>query len=117
MKARLPKGYGKQSPNDLMKQAQMMQEAIQQKQAELEEAEYKGSSGGGMVELVMRGDYQVQSVKINPEAVQPDDVEMLEDLVAAAFNDAVRAIKETSEKEMEGVSGGFDLSGLAGMGL
>ena len=117
MKARLPQGYGKQSPNELMKQVQQMQEAMQQKQAELEESEYKGTSGGGMVEVTMKGDYQVLAVQINPEAVQPDDVEMLEDLVAAAFNDAVRAVKETSEKELEEVSGGFSLPNIPGLGL
>lgn len=117
MKARLPQGYGKQNPNDLMKQAQQMQEAIQQKQAELDEAEYKGTSGGGMVEVVMLGSHQVQSVKIDPEAVQPDDVEMLEDLVGAAFNDAVRAIKEANDKEMGEVSGGFNFPGIPGLTL
>lgn len=115
MKARLPKGYGKQSPNEMMRQVQEMQEAVQQKQAELEEAEYKGTSGGGMVEVTMLGTYDVQAIKIDPEMVQPDDVEMLEDLVAAAFNDAVRAVKETSEKELADVSGQYDLPSIPGL--
>lgn len=112
MKARLPDGYGKQNMNQLMKQAQEMQEAMQQKQAELEEAEYKGTSGGGMVEVTMQGNHQVLGVKIAPDTVTPDDVEMLEDLVAAAFNDAVRAISERSEAELGDISGQYNLPGF-----
>ena len=117
MKARLPQGYGKQNMNDLMKQAQQMQEQMQQKQAELEEAEYKATAGGGMVEVTMLGNHQVTAVKIDPEAVQPDDVEMLEDMVAAAFNEAVRIASEASETEMAAISGGFNIPGMPGMGL
>lgn len=112
MKARLPKGYGKQNMNDLMQQAQMMQDKMQEKQAELEETEYKATSGGGMIEVVMKGNHQVVSVKIDPEAVQPDDVEMLEDMVAAAINEAVRIIDESSETAMADISGGFSIPGL-----
>lgn len=112
MKARLPQGYGKQNVNDLMKQAQQMQEMMEQKTAELAETEYKATAGGGMVEVTMLGSHQVVGVKINPEAVQPDDVEMLEDMVAAAVNEAVRVVDETSEKEMGDISGGFNLPGM-----
>lgn len=112
MKARLPKGYGKQNINDMMKQAQMMQEVMQERTAELEATEYKVTSGGGMVEVAMTGDYQVVSVKINPDVVQPDDIEMLEDMVAAGFNEAVRVVKEASDKEMEKISGEFNIPGL-----
>ncbi|MFV0412287.1 MAG: YbaB/EbfC family nucleoid-associated protein [Oscillospiraceae bacterium] len=114
MKARLPQGYGKQSPNDLMRQAQEMQAAVQQKQQELEDAEYQGTSGGGMVEVTLKGDHQVLGLKIKPEAVDTEDLEMLEDLIAAAVNDAVRKIKETGEQEMEQISGGFSLPGIPG---
>ncbi len=113
MKARLPKGYGKQNMNDLMQQAQMMQQQMQEKQAELEEAEYKGTSGGGMVEVTMKGNHQVTAIKIDPEAVQPDDVEMLEDMVAAAVNEAVRVIDESSESAMAEISGGFNIPGMS----
>lgn len=112
MKARLPQGYGKQNINDLMKQAQVMQDQMAQKQEELRETEYKATVAGGMVEVTMRGDHQVVSVKINPEAVQPDDVEMLEDMVAAAFNEAVRVVDEASENEMGLISGKFNIPGL-----
>lgn len=114
MKARLPDGYGKQNVNQLMQQAQQMQELMQQKQAELEETEFPVSASGGMVEVTIRGDYQITGVKIKPEIVEPDDIEMLEDMVAAAFNEAVRTVKENTEQEMEKISGGFP--GLAALG-
>lgn len=117
MKARLPQGYGKQNVNDLMKQAQQMQENMQTKQAELEETEFTVSAAGGMVDVVMRGDYNVTSISIKPEIVEPDDVEMLEDMVAAAFNEAVRTVKETTEAELEKISGGFNIPGLEGLSL
>lgn len=112
MKARLPEGYGKQNMNDLMKKAQQMQEDMQNKQTELEETEFPVKASGGMIEMVMRGDYQISSVKINPEIVQPDDIEMLEDMIAAAFNEAVRTVKETTDQAMEEISGGFNIPGL-----
>ena len=112
MKARLPQGYGKQNVNELMKQAQQMQDLMTEKQAELEETEYTVKAAGGMVEVTMRGDHQVTAVSIKPEAVDPDDVEMLEDMVAAAFNEAVRTVKESSEAEMAAISGGFNIPGL-----
>lgn len=117
MKARLPQGYGKQNPNELMKQVQQMQDAVAQKQAELEEAEYTVSAAGGMVDVVIRGDYNISSVSIKPDIVDPEDVEMLEDMVAAAFNEAVRTVKETSEREMEEVSGQFNIPNIPGMSL
>ena len=112
MKARLPQGYGKQNINEMMKQAQQMQEQMQQKQAELEETEYSVTAAGGMVEVTMRGDYQVTGVKIKPEVVEPDDVEMLEDMVAAAVNEAVRTVKENAEDELGRISGQFNLPSL-----
>ncbi len=112
MKARLPQGYGKPDVNALMRQAQKMQESVQEKQAELEAAEYQGSAGGGLVELTMTGKHQVTALHIKPEAVDPDDLEMLEDLVAAAINDAVRIVDETAEAEMGKITGGMNFPGL-----
>lgn len=112
MKARLPQGYGKQNMNQLMQQAQMMQENMKNKQVELEETEYKVTAGGGMIEMTMNGKHQVVSMKINPEVVQADEVEMLEDLVAAAVNEAVRVVDEASEKEMGAITGGLNIPGL-----
>ena len=112
MKARLPQGYGKPDVNALMRQAQKMQESVQEKQAELEAAEYQGSAGGGLVELTMTGKHQVTALHIKPEAVDPDDLEMLEDLAAAAVNDAVRIVDETAEAEMGKITGGMNFPGL-----
>lgn len=112
MKARLPQGYGKPDVNALMRQAQKMQESVQEKQAELEAAEYQGSASGGLVELTMTGKHQVTALHIKPEAVDPDDLEMLEDLVAAAVNDAVRIVDETAEAEMGKITGGMNFPGL-----
>lgn len=112
MKARLPQGYGKQNVNQLMAQAQKMQDDMRAKQAELEETEYSGTAGGGMVEVTMTGKHQVTAVKLNPDVVQPDDIEMLEDLIAAAVNDAARKADEDSEAQMSAITGGLNIPGL-----
>ncbi|NCC07003.1 MAG: YbaB/EbfC family nucleoid-associated protein [Clostridia bacterium] len=112
MKARLPQGYGKQNMNQLMQQAQQVQENMKAKQAELEETEYSVTSGGGMVEITMKGTHQVTKLKINPDVVQPDDIEMLEDLVAAAVNEAVRVVDEAGEAEMGALTNGLNIPGL-----
>ncbi len=86
MKARMPAGFGRPDMNALMRQAQKMQEDMKAKQAELEAAEYTGSASGEMVTVKMNGKHEVLAITIKPEAVDPDDIEMLEDLVAAAVN-------------------------------
>ena len=108
MKARLPQGYGKQSQQQLMQQVQQMQENMRLKQEELENTEYSVT----MVELKMTGKHQVTGLKINPDVVEKDDVEMLEDLIAAAVNEAVRVVDEASEKEMGALTGGLNIPGL-----
>ncbi len=113
MKARLPQGYGKQSVNQLMQQAQQMQENMKKKQEELEATEYQVTAGGGMVELTMTGKHEVTRVKLNPDIVQPDDIEMLEDLVAAAVNEAVRVVDEAAEKELGEITGGLNIPGFS----
>lgn len=112
MKARLPQGYGKQNINQLMQQAQQMQDVVKQKQDELEQKSYTITAGGGMIELTMTGKHQVTAIKIKPEAVDASDVEMLEDLVAAAINEAVRVVDESADAEMEQVTGGFNIPGM-----
>ena len=84
MKARLPKGYGRPDPNAMMRQVQKMQDDIRAKQEELEAKEYTGTASGEMVTVTMNGKHEITAVKIKPEAVDPDDIEMLEDLIAAA---------------------------------
>lgn len=111
MKARLPEGYGN-SRADMMKQVQKMQEDMAAKQAELAERTYTARAGGSMVEATVKGDHTLVEVKFAPEVVDPDDVEMLGDLVVAAVNEAIRMAAEDSEAEMGGVTGGVDLSML-----
>ncbi len=114
MKARLPEGYGggKQNMNQLMQQAQKMQEEMERVQAELAETEYTVTAGGGMIELTMTGKHQVTAVKIDPDAVSPDDVEMLEDLFAAAVNEAVRVAQEDADEKLGAVTGGMGIPGI-----
>ena len=92
----------------LMKQAQQMQENLQKAQAELANMEVTGESGGGMVKVVMTGRHDVRSVSIDPE-LAADDREMLEDLVAAAINDAVRRVEEESKSRLAGMTAGLNL--------
>ncbi|MBQ7741076.1 MAG: YbaB/EbfC family nucleoid-associated protein [Eubacterium sp.] len=115
MKARIPKGMGGGGPQNMqamLKQAQKMQEQIEAKKAELEEKEYVVSSGGGMVEVTMTGNHVVKAIGINPEVVDPDDVEMLEDMLVAALNEAGRQIDEEAEREMDAATGGLNIPGL-----
>ena len=112
MKARLPQGYGN-SRADMMKQLQQMQQDMETKQAELAAKEYAGTAGGSMVTAVVTGDHTVQRVDIKPEVCDPDDVEMLGDLVAAAVNEAIRQAVEDNENEMSRVTGALgSLGGL-----
>ncbi|MGN0521979.1 MAG: YbaB/EbfC family nucleoid-associated protein [Eubacterium sp.] len=114
MKARLPQGMGggPQNMQSMLRQAQKMQENIEAKKAELEEKEYTVTSGGGMVEIIVTGKHEVKAVNINPEVVDPEDVEMLEDMLVAALNEAMRQIEEESERELEKVTGGLNIPGL-----
>jgi DNA-binding YbaB/EbfC family protein len=93
----------------MMKQAQQMQERLQQQMNELR---VEGSAGGGMVTVVMNGQKQVQRVQIDPECVVKDDVEMLQDLIVAAFNDAVRKVDDELGRHMGGMLGGLKIPGL-----
>ena len=114
MKARLPKGMGggPQNMQQMLKQAQKMQEQIEAKQEELKEKEYVVSSGGGMVEVTITGAHEVKAIGINPEVVDPEDVEMLEDMLVAALNEANRQIEEESEREMDAATGGLNIPGM-----
>lgn len=114
MKARLPQGMGggPQNMQNMLRQAQKMQENIEKKQAELAEKEYVVSSGGGMVEVTVTGKHEVKAIGINPEVVDPEDVEMLEDMLVAALNEAMRQIEEESDRELKSVTGGMNIPGL-----
>ena len=99
---------------DIMKQAQAMQERLKQVQEEAGGKTVEATAGGGMVTVVMNGRQEVQSVKIYRSVVNPDDVEMLEDLVSAAFNEALRRAQAMMAEEMAKVTGGLKIPGLFG---
>ena len=96
MKARLPKEYqgGAQNMNSMLRQAQKMQADIENAQAEIDETDFSAAVGGGAIEVVMSGNKVLKSIKIKPEVVDPEDVEMLEDLVLSAVNEVLRTIAE-----------------------
>ncbi len=101
---------------NLMKQAQMMQEKMQKVQEEAAAKTVEASAGGGMVTVTANGKMEVLSIKIEKEAVDPNDVEMLQDLVAAAVNEALRKAQDMMNEEMGKVTGGLGLPGMGGMG-
>jgi DNA-binding YbaB/EbfC family protein len=102
----------KQNFGNIMKQAQKMQAEMARVQEELKDERVEASVGGGMVKVVMTGDMSVESVTIDPEAVDPDDVAMLQDMVTAAVNEAVRMAQDVSEQKMAQVTGGMNMPGL-----
>lgn len=95
--------------SQMMKQAQEMQAKMQEMQARLEEEEITGASGGGMVAVTLNGKGNLRKIKIDPSLVDPDDVEMLEDLIAAAFNDAKTKVEEMMRERMSEITGGLNL--------
>lgn len=96
----------------MMRQMQKMQSDLAKVQAELEEMTVEGTAGGGVVTVVVNGHQDIQQIKIEPDAVDPEDVEMLEDLILAAVNDALRKSRELSASEIEKVTGKVNLPGL-----
>ena len=105
---------------NMLKQAQEVMAAQQEAQEALKEQKVEASAGGGMVKVVVSGDLKLESLTIDPDAVDPEDVEMLQDLVLAATNEALRQAVDLQEKAMQGASGagGFDpMSALEGLGL
>lgn len=112
------KGFGgsgmnqnKKVPN-VVKQAQMMQEKMEQIQADVEKQEVLGAAGGGAVTVKMNGKKEVKSVTIKPEAVDPDDIETLEDLITASVNDAIKKAETLMEEAMGEVTGNINIPGL-----
>ena len=97
---------------NLMKQAQKMQRQMEEQQKELETKEFTATAGGGAVEVTVSGKREVTKVKLAEEVVDPDDIEMLEDLVAAAINATVKQVDETAEAEMGKLTGGMNIPGL-----
>lgn len=97
---------------NLMRQANQLQLKIKKVQEELAEREYEGTSGGGAVVVKVKGESQITSLKISEDVMKSGDVEMLQDLVLTATNDALRTARETHAAEMEKVTGGFNVPGL-----
>lgn len=119
MKARLPQGYNKGvgNMNAMIKQAQKMQEEMAEVQTQLESTNYSATVGGGAVEVVVNGKKVLQSVTIKQEVVDPDDVEMLQDLIISAVNEAMRKADEDSEARMSKITGNMDVGNLGGLGM
>lgn len=112
MKARLPQGYGGGGGGNMqamLKQAQKMQEDMASAQAELEQREYTATSGGGMVTATVDGTHLLRAIELKPEAVDPDDTEMLADLIVAAVNEAVRKAQSDSEETLGKITGGMKM--------
>jgi conserved hypothetical protein TIGR00103 len=114
MKARLPQGYGGgvSNMNSMIKRAQKMQEEMARIQQELEQKTFDVTSGGGMVKVTITGKREIKAIELKPEIVDPDDIEMLQDTIAAAVNEAIRKVDEESEKEMSKVTQGLNLPGM-----
>ena len=105
-------GMGMGNMQQLAMKAQKLQQQMAEKQAELEAREFEAGAGGGMVTAKVTGKKTLVSLTIKPEAVDPDDVEMLQDLVLAAVNEALRTANDTMEREMSKLTGGMNVPGL-----
>ena len=103
---------GRGGMGNIMKQAQMMQKRMAQLQQELEERRIEATSGGGMVKAVVSGKQQLIALTIDPKAVDPEDVEMLQDLVMAAVSEALKQSQKLAEEEMGKITGGLNIPGM-----
>ena len=114
MRARLPKQNqgGAQNMNAMIRQAQKMQDEISALQEEIEARDFTATAGGGAVTITMTGKKTIKSLEIKPEVVDPEDIEMLQDLIVSAINEAVNQVEETTETEMSKITGGDSLPGL-----
>lgn len=112
MKVRIPNSGGPGNMNQMIKQAQKMQEDMQNLQADLEAREYTATSGGGAVTVTVDGKHLIKSIKINPDIIDPDDAEMIEDLVTVAINEAIGNAIKTADEEMGAVTGGLNIPGV-----
>ena len=105
-------GGGMPNMNNMMKQVQQMQKKMQEVQEEVEKRELEVSAGGGAISVKINGKKEILSIEIKPEVVDPDDVEMLQDLIVAAANEAIRSAEEMVSKEMSKVTGNMNIPGL-----
>ncbi len=113
-KGGFPRGMnmGGGNMNQMIKQAQKMQQEMLKMQEELEEKTFEATSGGGVVSAKVNGKKELVEINIKPEAVDPDDVEMLQDLIVAAVNECMRKAEESSANEMNRLTGGINIPGL-----
>ena len=114
MRANYPKG-GPGNMNNMMKQVQKMQEDMASLQADLETREYDVSAGGGMVTVKINGKREILNIDIQPDIVDPDDIETLSDVITAAVNEAIKKVDSTSEEEMGKITGALNMPGMPGM--
>jgi DNA-binding YbaB/EbfC family protein len=103
--------------NKMLKQVQQMQADMAQAQEQLKHEVVEASAGGGMVTVKVTGDLEVKEIRIDPDAVDPEDVELLQDMVLAATNEAIRSAQELANRKLGGLTGGLDLGGLGLPGL
>ena len=117
MKARLPEGRGGGPGNmqSMIKQAQKMQEDMENLRAELDEREYDIQAGGGAVKIKIAGTLEVKAIEISPDCVDPDDVETLQDILVAAVNEAVKHVNDINSEEMGKVTGALNMPGMPGL--
>ena len=112
MKVRLPNSGAPGNMQQMLKQAQKMQADMQNLQADLEGREYTANAGGGLVEVTVDGKHTLKAVKINPEAVDLDDIEMLEDFITIAVNEAIGKAIAESDEEKGAITGGLNMPGM-----
>ena len=114
MKVKLPKGMGggPSDMNSMIRQAQKMQEQMAEKQAELDEREYEVQAGGGVVTVKIKGTKEILDIQLQPEVVDPDDVETLQDILVAAVNEAIKKVESTNEQELGQITGNMNLPGM-----
>ena len=114
MKVKLQKGMGggPSDMNSMIRQAQKMQEQMAEKQAELEEREYEVQAGGGVVTVKIKGTKEILDIQLQPEVVDPDDVETLQDILVAAVNEAIKKVESTNEQEMGKITGSMNMPGM-----
>ena len=117
MKARLPKGMGGGATNmqGMLKQAQKMQEDMATLQEDLDNREYDIKAGGGVVSIKINGKLEVSNIEIDPEIVDPDDVETLQDILVAGVNEAIKKVNTTNNEEMGKITGSLNMGGFPGL--
>lgn len=112
MKSRLPQGFGPQNRSQMLAQLQKMQEDMANAQAELEASTFTANAGGKAVEVTVTGKKKVEKITISPEVVDPEDIEMLEDLVTAAINEAMNQVDKATEEKMGAFTNGMSIPGI-----